>query len=133
MAVSSCLHSPHLHQTSVTKTKNKKQKIPSSEISSCWIFFFFFCGWSCERSTCFFRNLDQPNATVHSRVGDPKGSLMSTEFRVSISTELHVAVTAFVSLGCCSTPNALLVLPTRQCSNLGSHSEMREFNIMDLH
>ena len=61
------------------------------------------------------------------------GSLMSTEFRVSISTELHVAVTAFVSLGCCSTPNALLVLPTRQCSNLGSHSEMREFNIMDLH
>ncbi|KAK4550926.1 hypothetical protein RGQ29_032678 [Quercus rubra] len=41
MAVSSCLHSPHLHQTSVTKTKNKKQKIPSSEISSCWIFFSF--------------------------------------------------------------------------------------------
>ncbi|KAF3946310.1 hypothetical protein CMV_027411, partial [Castanea mollissima] len=23
-------------------------------------FFFFFCGWSWERSTCFFCNLDQP-------------------------------------------------------------------------
>lgn len=58
------------------------------------------------------------------------GSLMSTEFRVSIGIELLVAVTAFVSAGCRGIPMALLVLPSRNSSNLGGHSETMEFNKM---
>ena len=55
-----------------------KEKSKTSKVKSLcyWPLYYKFSDgfkWLIYRSTCFFRNLDQPNATVRFRVGNPKG------------------------------------------------------------
>ena len=55
------------------KEKSKSSKVKIFAIGRSISTFLMVFKWWIYRSTCFFCNLDQPNATVHSRVGNPKG------------------------------------------------------------
>ena len=55
------------------KEKSKSSKVKIFAIGRSILTFPMVFKWWIYRSTCFFCNLDQPNATVRSRVGNPKG------------------------------------------------------------
>nr|POE50766.1 hypothetical protein CFP56_16281 [Quercus suber] len=120
---------PHLHQTSITKTENKKFLLRKFHHAG---FFFSFSVDDPVKGllASFVTWISQmPQLILEPEI--PKllaGILMSMEFGVSISIEFLVAVTAFVIAGCRSTPKALFVLPSSQSSDLGGHSETIEIN-----